>query len=254
MLASPALAETEAPAPLKPAIDSPSSKPRKRDKTAQPQDTDTIDDPAEKAIPATATLNALAESSGVEGEAALLSGCPLRHYKGKPLEFIEVKIKNNSGQPIIVLGNRVLARLGGDSGAPTAPETEEKLEKNSQSTLTRRQKFAVAAVAVSSLGIAAPIFHEMLKPEDNRKRNLGIALGRDGPRHEIEGERFTRRMIMPGDETSGWFGFDCSQGQITSVSVPVMFAPFDLPSGVLKVTVKPARTVGSDSSTPALKN
>ncbi len=217
----------------------------KNQKSAQPQDSDTIDDPTEKAIPATATLNALAETSGVEGEVKRLPGCPLTNYKGKPLEFIEMKIKNNSSQPIVVLGNLVLAQLDGPSSndgnvvSAVAPQSESTLEKNSRSTLSKRGKFAVAAVSVSTIGLGGPIFHEMLNPNENRKRNLGIALGRDGARHEIESERFTRRLVMPGDETSGWFGFDVPpQSKLTDIRVPVLFAPFDLPSGALVLSVK----------------
>lgn len=268
-LAANAQAEQQSEAPLKPPITQPppqtvspasqttspdpqpqpqsgsrqSKKAAKNKNGTEPQDGDTIDDPQEKSLPATATLNALAETSGVEGEAKRLPGCPLSNYKGKPLEFMELKIKNNSNQPIIVLGNLVLARLDGptDGNAvpAAAPEAEKSLEKNSIPKLTKGGKFAVAAVSVGSLGLAGPVFHEMLMPKQNRKRDLGVALGRDGPRHEIEGERFTRRLIMPGDETSGWFGFDVPpQSKISDVRVPVLFAPFDLPSGALVLSVK----------------
>lgn len=232
-----------------PSAPQPQSKTRKAQsknkKDARPQDGDTIDDPTDKAIPATATLNALAATSGVEGEVKRLPGCPLTNYKGKPLEFVEMKIKNNSNQPIVVLGNLVLAQLDGPSGndgnavSAVAPQSESALEKSSRSTLSRRGKFAVAAVSVSTIGLGGPIFHEMLTPNENKKRNLGIALGRDGPRHEIESERFTRRLIMPGDETSGWFGFDVPPlSKLTDIRVPVLFAPFDLPSGALVISVK----------------
>lgn len=266
-LAAVAQGEPQNEAQLKPPIAQPQSKspvpqdspdsqskpePRQSKKAAknkngtQSQDVDavdTIDDPQDKAIPATATLNALAETSGVEGEAKRLPGCPLSNYKGKPLEFMELKIKNNSNQPIIVLGNLVLARLDGPSDgnavSAAAPESEKSLEQNAIPKLTKGGKFAVAAVSVGSLGLAGPVFHEMLMPKQNRKRDLGVALGRDGPRHEIEGERFTRRLIMPGDETSGWFGFDVPpQSKISDVRVPVLFAPFDLPSGALVLSVK----------------
>ncbi len=116
---------------------------------------------------------------------------------------------------------------------------ETTLEKHDNTLLSPPAKVAVGAVGVGTLGLAGPIFFELMTPSENGKRDLGIALGRDRGRHEVEGERLGIRLIMPGDDTIGWvaFGDGNNLRERKSLFVPIMFPPYSQISRALEVAI-----------------
>jgi hypothetical protein len=185
-------------------------------------------------------LRGAAEAASVNGHARLLATTPLTHHRDRSVHFIELNIKNISDQVVVIDANQAEVRLNGQVFRPCDAK---ELEHDAQSTLSLGGKLAVAGVTAASLGLAGDIFYEFITPGQNRKRDLGVALGRDGTRHEVEVENFGKRVLMPGDETQGWLGFDADTlPQVESIRVPISYMPPSLPSAVLTVSVdKPAR-------------
>lgn len=187
-------------------------------------------------------LRGAAEAASVNGHARLLATTPLTHHRDRSVHFIELNIKNISDQVVVIDANQAEVRLNGQVYKPCDAK---ELEHDAQSTLSLGGKLAVAGVTAMSLGLAGDIFYEFITPGQNRKRDLSVALGRDGTRHEVEVENFGKRVLMPGDETQGWLGFDADAlPQVDSIRVPISYMPPSLPAAILTVQVdKPTRKV-----------
>ncbi len=187
-------------------------------------------------------LRGTAEAASVNGHARLLATTPLTHHRDRSVHFIELNIKNISDQVVVVDANKAEVTVDGQIFRPC---DSKELQHDAQSTLSLGGKLAVAGVTAMSLGLAGDIFYEFITPGQNRKRDLSVALGRDGTRHEVEVENFGKRVLMPGDETQGWLGFDAvSLPQVSSIRVPISYMPPTLPSAMLTVPVEtPSRKV-----------
>lgn len=177
-----------------------------------------------------------AEASSVNGHARLLATTPLTYHRDRSVHFIELNIKNISDQVVVVDANLAEVTVGGQIVHPC---DNKELEKDAASTLNLGGKVAVAGVGLASLGLAGDIFYEFITPGQNRKRDLSRALGKDGTRHEVEVENFGKRVLMPGDETQGWLGFDAQAvPSVTSIKVPISYMPPSLPGAVLTVPIE----------------
>jgi len=187
-------------------------------------------------------LRGTAEAASVNGHARLLATTPLTHHRDKSVHFIELNIKNISDQVVVIDANQAEVKVNGQIYRPC---DSKELQQDARSTLSLGGKLAVAGVSAMSLGLAGDIFYEFITPGQNRKRDLSVALGRDGTRHEVEVENFGKRVLMPGDETQGWLGFDANElPNVDSIRIPVSYMPPSLPSAVLTVSVdKPVRKV-----------
>ena len=187
-------------------------------------------------------LRGVAEAASVNGHARLLATTPLTHHRDRSVHFIELNIKNISDQVVVIDANLAEVTVNGQIYRPC---DSKELQHDAQSTLSVGGKLAVAGVTAMSLGLAGDIFYEFITPGQNRKRDLSVALGRDGTRHEVEVENFGKRVLMPGDETQGWLGFDAvSLPQVNSIRVPISYMPPTLPAAVLTVPVdSPSRKV-----------
>lgn len=187
-------------------------------------------------------LRGVAEAASVNGHARLLATTPLTHHRDRSVHFIELNVKNISDQVVVVDANLAEVTVNGQVYRPC---DSKELQHDAQSTLSVGGKLAVAGVTAMSLGLAGDIFYEFITPGQNRKRDLSVALGRDGTRHEVEVENFGKRVLMPGDETQGWLGFDAvSLPQVNSIRVPISYMPPTLPAAVLTVPVdSPTRKV-----------
>lgn len=187
-------------------------------------------------------LRGVAEAASVNGHARLLATTPLTHHRDRSVHFIELNVKNISDQVVVVDANLAEVTVNGQIYRPCDAK---ELRHDAQSTLSLGGKLAVAGVTAMSLGLAGDIFYEFITPGQNRKRDLSVALGRDGTRHEVEVENFGKRVLMPGDETQGWLGFDAvSLPNVNSIRVPISYMPPTLPAAVLTVPVDaPARKV-----------
>lgn len=187
-------------------------------------------------------LRGVAEAASVNGHARLLATTPLTHHRDRSVHFIELNIKNISDQVVVVDANLAEITVNGQTFRPC---DSKELQQDAKSTLSLGGKLAVAGVTAMSLGLAGDIFYEFITPGQNRKRDLSVALGRDGTRHEVEVENFGKRVLMPGDETQGWLGFDAvSLPQVNSIRIPISYMPPTLPSATLTVPVDtPSRKV-----------
>lgn len=181
-------------------------------------------------------LRGTAEASSVNGHARLLATTPLTYHRDRSVHFIELNIKNISDQVVVVDANLAEVNVGGQIIRPC---DNKELEKDAASTLSTGGKLAVAGVGLATLGLAGDIFYEFITPGQNRKRDLSRALGKDGTRHEVEVENFGKRVLMPGDETQGWLGFDAAAvPSVTSIKVPISYMPPSLPGAVLTVPIE----------------
>ncbi|MFN8552907.1 MAG: hypothetical protein U0103_15660 [Candidatus Obscuribacterales bacterium] len=194
----------------------------------------TLPDVQATSLPAGA-LQGTAKITDIEVSARNLKECPLLRDHDKGLKYIEVTVKNSGQNIAVILGNSAHADLG-TGRLPTAPASD--AEDSNLPRLNGKGKLAVGVVAAFSLGYAAPIFYENLTPDQHAKRSLGDAIGRDGARREVEAGHFGVRVIMPGDETTGWIAFRCPRNQdLKSLVIPVSYTRSAVPSGSVTVPV-----------------
>lgn len=224
---------------LRPAIlPSPERKLPDRLEEVQLRGTDNSQVPEQKASPdaSTTVLQGNADASALSASAQLMTNIPLSRYKGDNLVFYRVQIKNGGSTPVVVLGRD--AQVGGsaESGRTVGAGV---LEKHDNTLLTKKQTAAVYGVGVGSLGLASILFYEHMTPSEHKKRDLGMALGRDRGRHEVESENLGTRLIMPGDETLGWLAFDSTAAtpDRNSLGVPIMFPPYSAVAATLRIPV-----------------
>ncbi|MBX9938925.1 MAG: hypothetical protein K2Y32_06705 [Candidatus Obscuribacterales bacterium] len=174
-------------------------------------------------------LKAVIEKSNLLGSARLLNANPMTRYRGPRLAIVNLKLTNRSNDPVVLLGDAI---KGKTSTGEIAAVSADRVIKLDNSILSPAGKAAVAAVSAATLGLAGPIFYEMLTPQENAKRGLGTAIGRDAGRHEIEAGRFNRRVVLPQDATEGWVAFEVPDGaSIDSITLPLLLPPFPANQG-----------------------
>ncbi len=173
----------------------------------------------------------------LSSSAVLMSQMPLSRYQGDNLVFYKVYIRNGGSTPVLILGKDAQITVGAATVKTLAAAA---LEKHDNTLLTRKEKALVAAVGIGSAGLASSLFYEHMTPEENRKRDLGLALGRDHGRHEVEAENLGTRLVMPGDETHGWVAFEDTDSirQQRTLGVPIMYPPYSAVSATLKVPIE----------------
>ncbi|MGD9684408.1 MAG: hypothetical protein AB7W16_24855 [Candidatus Obscuribacterales bacterium] len=203
------------------------------------------------ALEQTPLIKGSAQSEAIETSAEVMEYSPLSRYKGDKLRFLKVRVKNTGRSPMLILGNKaslkatVAAGLKGVSredviagGQTETSVSAEKLEEHDNSILTAKKKALVGAIGVGTLGLGGMLAYEAMNPGEYRKRNLGIALGRDAGRHEVEAERLGTRLMMPGDDTEGWAAFpEAELNGSDKLYLPVMYPPYTRISGVLKISI-----------------
>jgi len=181
-------------------------------------------------------LKGSANATNLSATAQLMTSNPLSRYRGDKLLFYRISIKNSGATPVVILGKD--AQMATEATAAKTVRAS-LLEKHDNTLLTPKEKALVAAVGIGSAGLASSIFYEHMTPTEHRKRSLGIALGRDRGRHEVESENLGTRFLMPGDETLGWVAFEDSEIMRSKnvVDVPVMFPPYSTIAATLKIPV-----------------
>jgi hypothetical protein len=184
----------------------------------------------------------------VAATAKKLESPPLTRIRDEDIAFVLVTLHNGSQQVAVVNGDAAQASID-TKPAPAAGGRY--LVEVSRPKLTEKKLVAVATVSAVTGVLAGPIFHEYVEPSQYRHRSLGEAIGVDGTRHQVEGERFGVRVLMPGDESVGWMAFECLPEQnIKSVSVPISFSRSLTPDGVLDVPVSGGAAPGGSSTLP----
>ena len=177
------------------------------------------------------TGQASASEFSLLGSAIVLKASPMTRYMGPKLKIVSVTIRNNGSYPVVVLGDSAHGK-GATEVAPLPLSTVLKLDDH---LLTKTQIGTIAGVTAATLGLAGPIFYEIMTEEDCRKRSLGTAVGRDAGRHEVEANRLNRRVILPQDETTGWIAFyDKDAAASTSLNIPVLY-PYNKTLGTVTV-------------------
>lgn len=187
------------------------------------------------------TLQGTANITDIAVSARNLTKCPLQRDRDKSLKYVEVTVKNSGQNIAVILCNSAHAdvNIGKLPTAPASASVESDLPR-----LNGKGKLAVGVVAAFSFGYAAPIFYENITPDQHRKRSLGEAIGRDGSRREVEAGHFGVRVIMPGDETTGWVAFRCPRDQeVKSLNIPISYTRSAVPAGSITVPVANSNSV-----------
>jgi hypothetical protein len=180
-------------------------------------------------------LTGQASASALLGVAKGMTVNPLTRYKGPRLVYVELTIRNNSDQPIVLLGEGIRGQCADKTVYPLGFDKLTKLDSNVMST---KSKALVAGLGAASLGLTSCIAYEWMAPEEYRKRNPGTAVGRDRGRHEIEEGRFNRRVLLPQDETTGWVAFyETDAGTLSGLTVPLLLPPYTIISGSVLVPI-----------------
>ncbi len=180
-------------------------------------------------------LTGQASSSALLGVAKGMTVNPLTRYKGPRLVYVELTIRNNSDQPIVLLGEGIRGQCADKTVYPLGFEKLTKLDSN---VMTKKDKVLVGALGVASLGLTSTIAYEWMAPEEYRRRNPGTAVGRDRGRHEIEEGRFNRRVLLPQDETTGWVAFYATDANtLSSLTLPLLLPPYTIISGSVSVPI-----------------
>jgi hypothetical protein len=186
-------------------------------------------------VPDITKLTGQASNSALLGVAKGMSQNPLTRYKGPRLAYIELTIRNNSDQPIVLLGEGIRGQAAAKTVYPVGFDALTKLDNN---VMSNKKKLLVGAAGLGSLGLTSCIVYEWLAPEEYRKRNPGTAVGRDRGRHEIEEGRFNRRVLLPQDETTGWVAFYASDADtLNALTVPLLLPPYTTSSGSVSVPI-----------------
>jgi hypothetical protein len=188
-----------------------------------------------------------AHYSTVSATAKMLKVAPLMRCRDENMQFVEIKLRNDSAEVALVHGDIAEAKVGGSMRTAASARY---IGTVASPKLDMKGRILTGLVTVGSWGFAGPIFYENLTPEQHQKRYRGTAVGVDGSRHEIEDQRFGLRVLMPGEETVGWLAFECPDASsLTSLLIPVNYSRSQLPSGSLVVKVKAADE--SDKLNPA---
>lgn len=173
-------------------------------------------------------LKGQAEFASVSGTFITLKRRLPGDCRNTGFECIKVKIKNNTTQVITIHGDKAQAEAS-NHALPAALEPE--LIKKSGCGFSFIDKSILFAATVTTVALAEPILQEMLEKADYPQ----TAYGQDAIRQMIEGERLGRRLLMPGDETTGWLCVASPKGKTPTVlRIPVQSAT---DSGLVVITI-----------------
>lgn len=160
-------------------------------------------------------MHGLAQFKSVSGSAIPAHGQLLPRCRPLDLKCVEVHIKNDSNQVIVIDGEQSTATVAGQS---VRAANVAQIIAASDCELSAGKKIAVATVALTTFGFFAPLSYELLTP----RPDLGVPFRADGPRWKAETLHLGRRLIMPGDDTTGWLCFDAAGAdQPQEVQIPL---------------------------------
>jgi hypothetical protein len=207
--------------PLRPVIPAP-----------EPKRVETVESP----LAPYPVLKAVAEVGTLPAVATPITPCPLAHFRGKKLSYFALNVKNMSDDVAIIDGDSSQAEV---SAAAVGTTSAAVLIQGASQNLTPKGKVLLGAATIGSLGLAGVILLEKMTPDQHNRRDPGRSIGLDGVRHDLEAGRFGRRLLMPGDETTGWLAFECADGDaVKALKVPIWFSPMRAPPSYLSVPIK----------------
>jgi hypothetical protein len=151
-----------------------------------------------------------AQALDVQANARLFPDC-----RATDFTCVKVSLKNNDTQIITIKGNEAQAVVGGQT---TTAVPEETLIKCSGCQMSGSQTALLWGVGLATVGFAGPILQEIL----TKPKYPQAAYGRDAGRQRAEGARLGNRIVLPGDETSGWLCFQIPAGKSPQeITLPV---------------------------------
>lgn len=178
-------------------------------------------------------LRGLAEFESVSARVAEIRPYVLKVCRGHNMQCILIHVKNAGSKIITVDGDNAKMTVG---AAAMVPRNVTQLEKATCCRLSTPAIAAVTALSLGTLGLASSIPYEWFaNKRDAHFRNGGYGWLKDGPRHEIEGMRFGKRVILQGDESDGWLCFATTEVKPTdNLQIPVTAGD---KSGLLEVQI-----------------
>lgn len=190
------------------------------------------------------SLRGLAEFGSVTAQVAEIRSYLLPACRSRGFQCVLVHLKNNSDQTITVDGDNAKATIAGNL---VDPRNTRQITKQSRCRMSVPAMVTLTVVSLGFLGTPGPILYEILtNKRDKYFYNSGYGFMDDGVRHEIEGARFGKRVMLKGDETDGWFCFNPSQlSGPAKLNIPVSAGK---KSGAIEVNVKAPDT--ASLSTP----
>ncbi|HEY9869893.1 MAG TPA: hypothetical protein V6D08_12065 [Candidatus Obscuribacterales bacterium] len=151
-----------------------------------------------------------AQALAVQANARLFPDC-----RATDFTCVKVSLKNNDTQIITIKGNEAQAAVGGQT---TTAVPEETLIKCSGCQMSGSQTALLWGVGLATVGFAGPILQEML----THPKYPQAAYGSDAGRQRAEGARLGNRIVLPGDETTGWLCFQIPAGRSPEeITLPV---------------------------------
>lgn len=194
-------------------------------------------------------LRGLASLSGIAATAVRAPACLPGCKRDMGVQCVQVHVQNNTDQPITVNGNDA---SGAISGTNFQSVTDKTVQSKSGCGLSGKDVALLAVVGVGTVGLGQDLLFDIM----TTPKTLGEPFFRDGIRQKIEAVKFGRRLLMPGDETTGWLcfsssiapdtvslpvaGMDGKQAGELKLTVAATVAP--MPANVVPTKLKPART------------
>lgn len=179
-----------------------------------------------------AQLRGLAEFQQVSVKANPMASKIFASCRPSAFRCVQVEVANNLATPIMIDGDQALASGDGQSFSQA---TEAQIVADSGCNPSAFAKALVAAAGLSSAGLALPIASEMA----NKPKNLGVPCGGDVLRHSVEEMRLGKRLLAPGDKTSGLLCFlvpaTVAGNLDVKITIPVVTKAPEVTSGEVEV-------------------
>lgn len=136
--------------------------------------------------------------------------------KCRPTNFrcVKLEVVNDLATPILIDGDKAQATA---SGQVFQQATQKEIIADSGCAPTAFAKAMLVAATLSSAGLAGPIASEMV----HKRECLGVPCGKDEVRLSVAEIRLGKRILMPGDKTTGLLCFSIPAAGVVPDSLEV---------------------------------
>ncbi len=179
-------------------------------------------------------LRGLAEFQQVSIKASPIGSKLFANCRPSNFCLVQVEVSNDLATPILLDGDLAQASAG---TLTFSQATEKEIIADSGCDPSAFARAWQVALSLASAGLAAPIASEIV----HKRENLGVPCGGDALRLKVEEARLGKRILMPGDKTSGFLCFSVS-AQTTlpdsldvKITIPVVTKAPDQVSGQVEV-------------------
>ena len=97
---------------------------------------------------------------------------------------------------------------------------------------TGKQKAALAATFIGTLGFMEPILQDHYTTS---KTDFPVSYGLNETRRRLEDRRLSRRIVLPGEDTEGVIYFPGDKFSFDSIKIPLLTYPLGVPTGTLEI-------------------